>query len=180
MRSDQPRAAHAAADCSQPFALFAAQVGDASMVLSLQRLATCEDKHLLAGHVLVLLDRDYDMAQQLFLSSSHPRAALDMRMDLKHWAQALEVAQQLDPSAIPTISKQHAAMLELAADYVSAKSGYQQVSACCSALGATAVRLCNIHPLCDPRNLDRNMIEFYVHDSSRDMMQACTYKHHLQ
>ena len=38
-------------------------VGDASMVLSLQRLDCVEDKHLLAGHLIVLQDGDYDTAQ---------------------------------------------------------------------------------------------------------------------
>lgn len=49
------------------------------MVLSLQRLAGCEDRNALAGHVLVLLDRDYDLAQQLFLQSATPKAALEVR-----------------------------------------------------------------------------------------------------
>ena len=38
-------------------------VGDASVVLSLQRLDCVEDKHLLAGHLIVLQDGDYDTAQ---------------------------------------------------------------------------------------------------------------------
>lgn len=42
-----------------------------------------------------------------------PRAALEMRMDLKHWAEALKLAEQLDPDAIATICKEHGAMLEM-------------------------------------------------------------------
>ena len=38
-------------------------VGDASMVLSLQRLDCMEDKHLLAGHLIVLQGGDYNTAQ---------------------------------------------------------------------------------------------------------------------
>ncbi len=51
--------------------------------------------------------------QELFLRSSVPRAALEMRMDLKHWAEALKLAEQLDPDAIATICKEHGAMLEM-------------------------------------------------------------------
>lgn len=50
-----------------------------------------------------------------------------MRVDLKHWAAALQLAQRLDPAALPAISKQHAAMLELAGDYQAARGNYQQV-----------------------------------------------------
>ena len=45
-----------------------------SMVLSLERIRHIEDKNLLAGHVLVLKDGDYNSAQELFLRSSYPKA----------------------------------------------------------------------------------------------------------
>ena len=56
-------------------------VGDASMVLSLERLAHLEDKNLLAGNILILFEREdcYDMAQELFVRSGRPHAALQMR-----------------------------------------------------------------------------------------------------
>ena len=38
-------------------------VGDASMVLSLERIRQYEDKNLLAAHIMVLLERDYNQAQ---------------------------------------------------------------------------------------------------------------------
>lgn len=38
-------------------------LGDASMVLSLERIRQYEDKNLLAAHVMVLLDRDHNTAQ---------------------------------------------------------------------------------------------------------------------
>lgn len=38
-------------------------LGDASMVMSLQRIRQYEDKNLLAAHVMVLLDRDHTQAQ---------------------------------------------------------------------------------------------------------------------
>lgn len=39
------------------------QLGDASMVLSLESLRSIEDRNLLAGHVLVLLEKDHAQAQ---------------------------------------------------------------------------------------------------------------------
>lgn len=102
------------------------QIGDASMVLSLERVRQHEDRNLLSAHIMVLLEKDYTQAQELFLRSSVPRAALEMRMDLKHWAEALKLAEQLDPDAIATICKEHGAMLEMTGEYASAKTHYQQ------------------------------------------------------
>ncbi|GFH09592.1 WD_REPEATS_REGION domain-containing protein, partial [Haematococcus lacustris] len=101
-------------------------LGDASMVLSLEQISQYEDKNLLAAHVMVLLDRDHAAAQELFLRSSVPKAALEMRKDLKQWSEALKLAEQLDPDAIAGISKEHAASLELTGEYSQAKVHYQQ------------------------------------------------------
>ncbi|PNW73788.1 hypothetical protein CHLRE_13g572700v5 [Chlamydomonas reinhardtii] len=102
------------------------EIGDASMVLSLERVRQHEDRNLLSAHIMVLLEKDYGQAQELFLRSSVPRAALEMRMDLKHWTDALKLAEQLDPDAIATICKEHGAMLEMTGEYSNAKSHYQQ------------------------------------------------------
>lgn len=50
-------------------------------------------------------------------------------MDLKHWAEALKLAETLDPDAIATICKEHGAMLEMTggcgdAGRVDNRSGY--------------------------------------------------------
>ena len=39
------------------------EAGNASMVLSLERLRYTEDRYLLAGHILALADKDFDTAQ---------------------------------------------------------------------------------------------------------------------
>ncbi|KAG1674427.1 hypothetical protein FOA52_012954 [Chlamydomonas sp. UWO 241] len=101
-------------------------LGDASMVLSLEQIRHIEDKNLLAGHTMVLLERDTAQAQELFLRSSLPKAALEMRKDLKHWSEALKLAEQLDPESIPVICKEHAAALEMTGEYNKAKAHYQQ------------------------------------------------------
>jgi WD repeat-containing protein 19 len=72
------------------------QLGDAGMVLGLERIKPFEDTNLLAGHILLLF-QDYDAAQDLFLASTQPLHALDMRRDLLHWEQALKLAHSLDP-----------------------------------------------------------------------------------
>lgn len=52
-----------------------------------------------------------------------------MRKDLKHWPQALALAEQLDPGSIPAIGAEHAAMLETIGEYQQARAHYQQVRA---------------------------------------------------
>lgn len=111
-------------------------LGDASMVLSLEQVRYIEDKNLLAGHTLVLLERDTAQAQELFLRSSLPRAALEMRKDLKHWSEALKLAESHDPDSIPLISKEHGASLEMTGEYSNAKSHYAQALE--SLMGATS------------------------------------------
>ncbi|KAK9830069.1 hypothetical protein WJX72_009571 [[Myrmecia] bisecta] len=101
-------------------------LGDAGMVLSLQRLRNVEERNLLAGHILAIQGTDYDAAQDLFLASSVPVAALEMRRDLQQWAEALKLAQQLDPTQIGPIARQYAQSLELKGDYAGALSYYQQ------------------------------------------------------
>lgn len=67
--------------------------------------------------------------QELLLRSSQPLAALQMRRDLKHWSQALALAQQLAPHNVAELRKEHAAMLEMVGEHADARNHYQQVSA---------------------------------------------------
>ena len=101
------------------------QLGDAGMVMGLERILPFEDKNLLAGHVLLLF-QDYNAAQDLFLSSSQPQHALEMRRDLLHWDQALKLATTLDPAAVPEISTQYAQQLEFKGEYEAALSTFEQ------------------------------------------------------
>ncbi len=57
------------------------QFGDAGMVMSLETIEDIEDKHLLAGHISQLFG-NFSKAQELFLESSSPKAALMMRRHL--------------------------------------------------------------------------------------------------
>ncbi|PIK59918.1 putative WD repeat-containing protein 19, partial [Apostichopus japonicus] len=93
-------------------------IGEAGMVLSLKNIMGTDDRNLLAGH-LAMFREDFSLAQDLFISSSRPIAALDMRRDLLHWDQALKLAKTLDPSQIPYISKEYAQQLEFLGDSLS-------------------------------------------------------------
>ena len=53
-------------------------MGDAGMVLSLQSIRNVEDRNLLAGFVAMYVE-DFNLAQDLFLASSNPTAALEVR-----------------------------------------------------------------------------------------------------
>ncbi|KFV02721.1 WD repeat-containing protein 19, partial [Tauraco erythrolophus] len=86
-------------------------VGNAGMVMSLEQIKGIEDHNLLAGH-LAMFTGDFNLAQDLYLSSSCPIAALEMRKDLQHWDSALQLAKRLAPDQIPFISKEYAVQLE--------------------------------------------------------------------
>ncbi|XP_012720994.2 WD repeat-containing protein 19 [Fundulus heteroclitus] len=99
--------------------------GNVGMVLSLQSFQGIEDKNLLAGHLAMFLD-EYNLAQDLYLSSSCPVAALEMRRDLLHWDSALMLAKRLAEDQIPFISKEYAVHLEFIGDYVNALAHYEK------------------------------------------------------
>ncbi|KAM8842536.1 WD repeat-containing protein 19 [Synchiropus picturatus] len=99
--------------------------GNVGMVLSLQGIQGIEDRNLLSGHLAMFLG-DYNLAQDLYLSSSSPIAALRMRRDLLHWDSALKLAKSLAEDQIPFISKEYAIHLEFIGDYVNALAHYEK------------------------------------------------------
>ena len=99
------------------------QLGDAGMVLSLQKLEGLEDAHVLSGHLALVFD-DHASAQDHFLKSTRPLAALEMRRDLLHWEQALKLAKTLAVEQVPTISREFAKQLEFREQYEQALKMY--------------------------------------------------------
>ncbi|XP_027542119.1 WD repeat-containing protein 19 [Neopelma chrysocephalum] len=99
--------------------------GNAGMVMSLEQIKGIEDHNLLAGH-LAMFTGDFNLAQDLYLASSCPIAALEMRKDLQHWDSALQLAKRLAPDQIPFISKEYAMQLEFMGDYVNALAHYEK------------------------------------------------------
>lgn len=100
-------------------------LGDAGMVIALERLLYVEDKNLLAGEILTLFG-DYDGAQELLLTSSDPTSALRMRRDLLHWDQALRLAGTLAPHEIPELAASYGQQLEFKGNHERALKMYEQ------------------------------------------------------
>jgi len=104
------------------------QLGDAGMVMALDRIKFVEDKHLLAGHIAALFG-DYIQAQELFLLSPSPYEALSMRKDLLQWEQALKLAESVAPDEIPDLSVEYAQQLEFKGEYKLSLDIYQKAMA---------------------------------------------------
>ncbi|KAK8722853.1 hypothetical protein OTU49_012085 [Cherax quadricarinatus] len=126
------------------------QLGDVGMVWSLQNLLDLEDPLLLGGHLAMYLN-DFNLAQDLYLRSSMPVAALEMRRDLLHWDQALHLAKKLAPDQIPYISREYAQQLEFTGDYPGSLTHYERGvvntggseehnAACKAGIARTAIR----------------------------------------
>nr|XP_045017612.1 WD repeat-containing protein 19 isoform X2 [Jaculus jaculus] len=100
-------------------------IGEVGIVMSLEQIKGIEDCSLLAGH-LAMFTNDFNLAQDLYLASNCPMAALEMRRDLQHWDSALQLAKRLAPDQIPFISKEYAIQLEFTGDYVNALAHYEK------------------------------------------------------
>lgn len=81
------------------------------MVLNLENILNIEDNKLLCGYIKMFLC-DHDKAQEWFLSSSYPAAALEMRRDLLQWDHALQLAKKMAPEQVALISREYAQQLE--------------------------------------------------------------------
>ncbi|KAA0198003.1 hypothetical protein FBUS_08310, partial [Fasciolopsis buskii] len=95
------------------------------LVLAVQRIQGIEDEFLLSGYVAMLL-KEYDQAQELFLASSRPTAALEMRRDLLHWDAALQLARKLAPQEIPAICREYALEMECIGDFMNALMHFER------------------------------------------------------
>ncbi|CAG2166593.1 unnamed protein product [Oppiella nova] len=100
-------------------------VQNSGFVNALEKLKLIEERNLLAGHLANSSNR-YDLAQTLFLSSSQPLEALEMRQNLLQWSEALTLAKRLAPNQIPIISREYAVQLEFTGDYTSALDNYEK------------------------------------------------------
>ncbi|XP_003739210.1 WD repeat-containing protein 19 [Galendromus occidentalis] len=99
------------------------RAGDLGMAWSLETVRHVEDIYELEGY-MSLFRGDFDRAQDLFIKSSNPKAALQMRRDLLHWEQALQLAKHLAPEEMPF--REYAQQLELSGDYPNALSHYEK------------------------------------------------------
>lgn len=53
-------------------------IGDVAMVWSLEEIHHCEDRNLLSGHLAMFIGK-FDLAEKLYLESSAPINALDVK-----------------------------------------------------------------------------------------------------
>ncbi|KAF5289365.1 hypothetical protein FQR65_LT11876 [Abscondita terminalis] len=101
------------------------QCEDVAFVNALENISDIEDYRLIAGYAAMFL-HDYDCAQQWFLQSSYPKAALEMRRDLLQWDQALQLSRKMAPDQIPYISREYAQQLEFIGNYSEAYLHYEK------------------------------------------------------
>lgn len=87
------------------------ELDNVPMVWSLESISDIEDWKLLCGYVSMFLS-NYEKAQEWFLKSSIPSAALEMRRDLLQWDIALQLAKKMAPEQIAMISREYAQQLE--------------------------------------------------------------------
>lgn len=64
--------------------------------MELERIAQSQDRLAIAAHAALILKGDVNTAESMFLKSSEPLSALELRKDLKHWERAIHLAKQLD------------------------------------------------------------------------------------
>ncbi|KAJ3283607.1 WD repeat-containing protein 19 [Borealophlyctis nickersoniae] len=100
-------------------------VRNAGMVHTLDGLESIEDKTLLAGHIAAIF-MDFNAAQELFLDSPNPLAALELRRNLLHWEQALSLATNLAPDEVTVIAREYAQQLEFDEKYSEAIAMYER------------------------------------------------------
>ncbi|KAL8576385.1 hypothetical protein ACOMHN_048952 [Nucella lapillus] len=100
------------------------ELGDVGMVSSLVKIMDIEDRNLLMGYLAMFLG-EFNQAQDFFLASGTPTAALEMRRDLLQWDSALQLAKALSPDQIPFISKEYGQQLEFTGDFVSALKHFE-------------------------------------------------------
>eukprot|EP00672_Neobodo_designis_P023740 CAMPEP_0174834780 /NCGR_PEP_ID=MMETSP1114-20130205/5042_1 /TAXON_ID=312471 /ORGANISM="Neobodo designis, Strain CCAP 1951/1" /LENGTH=1382 /DNA_ID=CAMNT_0016068709 /DNA_START=126 /DNA_END=4274 /DNA_ORIENTATION=- len=96
-----------------------------TMVQCLERIRHIAERNVLLGHISLMF-QEFDDAQNFFLRSSHPMLALEMRRDLMHWDQALQLAEKLAPDQVPLLSKECAQQLEFRGEFSSALNVYRR------------------------------------------------------
>ena len=96
-----------------------------SLVLTVQSFKHEFEKNILLGHIASILG-DENLAQELFIKSSKPELALDLRCDLQDWQIALKLAKTYKPHREPFISRKLAYMLETQNNYAEAIKLYEK------------------------------------------------------
>jgi len=75
-----------------------------SLVLTVEELKRVTEKKVILGHIAAILGK-HDLACELFEGSSQPEKALELRIDLKDWEEALKLTKQYNKNKEPFISQ---------------------------------------------------------------------------
>jgi len=95
------------------------------MVYSIQGIKHETEKHVLQGHVASILFK-HDLGQECFLKSTKPELALEMRMDLQDWFQALKLAKSISPEKEQLICRKLASQVENQGNTIEAQKLYEK------------------------------------------------------
>ena len=97
---------------------------DISLVLTVEELKRETEKKVILGHIAAILGKE-DLAVELFEGSSQPEKALELRIDLQDWEEALKLAKQYNKNKEPFISQKLAYKYETENHYQDAMSLYE-------------------------------------------------------
>jgi len=95
------------------------------MVYSVQNIKHETEKYVLMGHVASILFK-HDLSQESFMKSSKPELALEMRMDLQDWFQALKLAKSIAKDKEQFICRKLAAQVENQGNTIEAQKLYEK------------------------------------------------------
>ena len=82
-----------------------------SLVLTVEELKKETEKKVILGHIAAILG-DEKLAVEFFISSSQPERALELRIDLQDWDEALKLAKEYNKNKEPFISQKLAYQYE--------------------------------------------------------------------
>lgn len=86
--------------------------GDASLVMTLERINKEDDLKLICGNVCLLF-QDFGRAEEYFLHSTKPLEALLMYEDVRMYKDAIRLAERLDPTLLASLSSMYGGDLEI-------------------------------------------------------------------
>jgi WD repeat-containing protein 19 len=94
------------------------------MVLMLEKLVNIEDRQLLSGYIHMVFSR-FEDAEDRLLKSCKPIVALEMRIDLLQWENAIKLAESLAPNRLPSISIKYGQQCEHRGQWQKALQNFQ-------------------------------------------------------
>ena len=95
-----------------------------SLVLTVEELKRETEKKVILGHIAAILGKE-NLAVELFIASSQPERALELRMDLQDWDEAYKLAKEYNKNKEPFISQKLAYQYETQNNFQEAMNLYE-------------------------------------------------------